>query len=34
MLFFVRPGMKTEAWPIDDYRTFAQDLEDGAHGGS
>ena len=26
------PGMKTEAWPIYDYRTFAQDLEDGAHG--
>jgi muconolactone delta-isomerase len=28
------PGMKTEAWPIYDYRTFAQDLEDGAHGPS
>ena len=26
------PGMKTEAWPIYDYRTFAADLEDGAHG--
>jgi muconolactone D-isomerase len=26
------PGMKTEAWPIYDYRTFAQDLGDGAHG--
>ena len=26
------PGVKTEAWPIYDYRTFAQDLEDGAHG--
>jgi muconolactone delta-isomerase len=26
-------GVKTEAWPIYDYRTFAQDLNDGAHGG-
>lgn len=26
------PGMKTEAWPIYDYRTFAQDLNEGAHG--
>ncbi|MEA2155828.1 MAG: hypothetical protein QOE11_1968 [Solirubrobacteraceae bacterium] len=28
------PGMKTEAWPIYDYRTFAEDLEAGAHGPS
>jgi muconolactone D-isomerase len=28
------PGVKTEAWPIYDYRTFAQDLDDGAHGPS
>ena len=28
------PGVKTEAWPIYDYRTFAADLEAGAHGGS
>ncbi len=27
------PGVKTEAWPIYDYRTFAQDLDAGAHGG-
>ncbi len=27
------PGVKTEAWPIYDYRTFAQDLNEGAHGG-
>jgi muconolactone delta-isomerase len=27
------PGMKAEAWPIYDYRTFAADLEAGAHGG-
>jgi muconolactone delta-isomerase len=27
------PGMKTEAWPIYDYTTFAQDLDDGVHGG-
>jgi muconolactone delta-isomerase len=26
------PGMKTEAWPIYDYRTFAADLQAGAHG--
>jgi muconolactone delta-isomerase len=26
------PGMKTEAWPIYDYRTFAQDLDEGVHG--
>ena len=26
------PGMKTEAWPIYDYRTFAADLNAGAHG--
>ena len=26
------PGVKTEAWPIYDYRTFAQALEDGVHG--
>jgi muconolactone delta-isomerase len=26
------PGMKTEAWPIYDYRTFAEDLNEGAHG--
>ena len=28
------PGMKTEAWPIYDYRTFAADLDEGAHGPS
>ncbi len=28
------PGMKTEAWPIYDYRTFAEDLDAGAHGPS
>jgi muconolactone D-isomerase len=27
------PGVKTEAWPIYDYRTFAADLNAGAHGG-
>ncbi|MGI9098316.1 MAG: muconolactone Delta-isomerase family protein [Solirubrobacteraceae bacterium] len=27
-------GVRTEALPIYDYRTFAQDLEDGAHGPS
>jgi muconolactone delta-isomerase len=27
------PGMKTEAWPIYDYRTFADDLNAGAYGG-
>ena len=27
------PGMKTEAWPIYDYRTFANDLGEGAYGG-
>jgi len=27
------PGMRTEAWPIYDYTTFAQDLDDGVHGG-
>jgi muconolactone delta-isomerase len=26
------PGMTTEAWPIYDYRTFAEDLDAGAHG--
>ncbi len=26
------PGVKTEAWPIYDYRTFASDLQEGAHG--
>jgi muconolactone delta-isomerase len=26
------PGVKTEAWPIYDYRTFAADLEEGTHG--
>ena len=26
------PGMKTEAWPIYDYRTFAEDLDNGVHG--
>ncbi len=26
------PGVKTEALPIYDYRTFAQDLNAGAHG--
>ena len=28
------PGMKIEAWPIYDYRTFAEDLDAGAHGPS
>src|SRR5918999_5392170 len=27
------PGVKTEAWPIYDYRSFAQALNDGTHGG-
>ena len=27
------PGMKTEAWPIYDYRTFGEDLNAGVHGG-
>jgi muconolactone D-isomerase len=27
------PGVKTEAWPIYDYRTFAADLNAGAYGG-
>jgi muconolactone delta-isomerase len=27
------PGVKTEAWPIYDYRTFAAALNDGTHGG-
>jgi hypothetical protein len=27
------PGVKTEAWPIYDYRAFAQALDDGTHGG-
>jgi muconolactone D-isomerase len=27
-------GVRTEALPIYDYKTFAQDLEDGAHGPS
>jgi muconolactone D-isomerase len=26
------PGVKTEAWPIYDYRGFAADLNAGAHG--
>jgi len=26
------PGMKTEALPIYDYKTFAEDLNSGAHG--
>ncbi|MEA2167907.1 MAG: hypothetical protein QOF76_1207 [Solirubrobacteraceae bacterium] len=26
-------GVKTEAWPIYDYRLFAEDLNEGAHGG-
>ena len=26
-------GVKTEAWPIYDYRTFAAALNDGTHGG-
>ena len=26
------PGMKTEALPIYDYRTFAADLNEGVHG--
>src|SRR3954465_15431141 len=26
------PGMKTEAFPIYDYRTFAADLNEGAYG--
>lgn len=26
------PGMKTEAWPIYDYRTFGADLNAGAYG--
>ena len=25
-------GVKTEAWPVYDYRTFAADLNDGASG--
>jgi len=28
------PGVKTEAWPIYDYRTFAADLNAGAYGGA
>jgi muconolactone D-isomerase len=28
------PGVRTEAWPIYDYRGFKQDLDDGAHGPS
>jgi muconolactone delta-isomerase len=27
------PGVKTEAWPIYDYRAFADALNQGAHGG-
>src|SRR5262245_36823258 len=27
------PAVKTEAWPIYDYRTFADDLNAGVHGG-
>ena len=26
------PGMTTTAWPIYDYRTFAEDLGQGVHG--
>ena len=26
------PGVKTTSWPIYDYRTFADDLNAGAHG--
>jgi muconolactone delta-isomerase len=26
------PGMKTEALPVYDYKTFAEDLDAGAHG--
>jgi muconolactone D-isomerase len=26
-------GVRTEAWPIYDYRTFAADLDAGAYGG-
>ncbi|CAA9490341.1 MAG: hypothetical protein AVDCRST_MAG67-1304 [uncultured Solirubrobacteraceae bacterium] len=29
----IGPGMKTEALPIYDYRTFAADLNAGTHGG-
>jgi muconolactone delta-isomerase len=25
-------GVKTEAWPIYDYKTFASDMNDGVHG--
>jgi muconolactone delta-isomerase len=27
------PGVKTEAWPVYDYRTYAADLSAGAYGG-
>jgi muconolactone delta-isomerase len=27
------PGVKTEAWPVYDYRTHAADLSAGAYGG-
>jgi muconolactone delta-isomerase len=27
------PGVKTEAWPVYDYRTYAADLNAGAYGG-
>ena len=26
------PGVRTKAWPIYDYRTFANDLNEGAYG--
>jgi muconolactone delta-isomerase len=26
-------GVRTEAWPIYEYRTFASDLDEGVHGG-
>lgn len=26
------PGVKTEAWPIYDYKTFADHLNEGVHG--
>lgn len=28
------PGVKTQAWAIYDYRTFADDLKSGVHGGA
>ena len=27
------PGVRTEAWPMYDYRAFANALNDGTHGG-